>query len=86
MCPILSIYSTWHDCWDLMEQCLERQMFYLPLRWSPPSLYKGAYRNLILLSTTTVMEIILVCFLLSTLGRLPYQLEGKECRDYPVGA
>uniref|UniRef100_A0A3B3QKQ2 Threonylcarbamoyl-AMP synthase n=1 Tax=Paramormyrops kingsleyae TaxID=1676925 RepID=A0A3B3QKQ2_9TELE len=35
-----------------------------------------AYRNLILLSTTTVMEVILVCFLLSTLGRLPYQLEA----------
>ncbi|MFT7802703.1 uncharacterized protein LOC108925379 [Arapaima gigas] len=35
----------------------------------------AAYRNLVLLSLTTMMEVLLVCFLLSTLDRLPYQLE-----------
>uniref|UniRef100_A0A3Q0R9Y0 Threonylcarbamoyl-AMP synthase n=1 Tax=Amphilophus citrinellus TaxID=61819 RepID=A0A3Q0R9Y0_AMPCI len=35
-----------------------------------------AYRNLVLLFLTTVMEVALVCFLLSTLHRLPYQLEA----------
>ncbi|KAG5852183.1 hypothetical protein ANANG_G00059710 [Anguilla anguilla] len=35
----------------------------------------AAYANLVLLTLTTVMEVILVCFLLSTVGRLPYQLE-----------
>ncbi|XP_061092800.1 uncharacterized protein si:ch211-153b23.3 [Conger conger] len=35
----------------------------------------AAYVNLVLLILTTVMEVILVCFLLSTIGRLPYQLE-----------
>ncbi|KAM7389609.1 hypothetical protein PAMP_023574 [Pampus punctatissimus] len=35
----------------------------------------AAYRNLVLLLLTIVMEIVLVCFLLSTLQRLPYQLE-----------
>ncbi|KAI1898941.1 hypothetical protein AGOR_G00077570 [Albula goreensis] len=35
----------------------------------------AAYVNLVLLALTTIMEIILVCFLLSTLNRLPYQLE-----------
>ncbi|KAG7464927.1 hypothetical protein MATL_G00170820 [Megalops atlanticus] len=35
----------------------------------------AAYGNLVLLALTTVMEVILVCFLLSTVGRLPYQLE-----------
>ncbi|XP_053285120.1 uncharacterized protein si:ch211-153b23.3 [Pleuronectes platessa] len=35
----------------------------------------AAYRNLVLLFLTTVMEVVLVCFLLSTLQRLPYQLE-----------
>ncbi|CAJ1058053.1 uncharacterized protein si:ch211-153b23.3 [Xyrichtys novacula] len=35
----------------------------------------AAYRNLVLLLLTTVMEIVLVCFLLSTLRRLPYELE-----------
>ncbi|XP_018530884.1 uncharacterized protein si:ch211-153b23.3 [Lates calcarifer] len=35
----------------------------------------AAYRNLVLLFLTTVMEVVLVCFLLSTLQRLPYELE-----------
>ncbi|KAJ8254900.1 hypothetical protein GJAV_G00198630 [Gymnothorax javanicus] len=35
----------------------------------------AAYTNLVLLTLTTVMEILLVCFLLSTIGKLPYQLE-----------
>ncbi|XP_026213485.1 uncharacterized protein LOC113160441 [Anabas testudineus] len=35
----------------------------------------AAYRNLVLLFLTTIMEVVLVCFLLSTLSRLPYQLE-----------
>lgn len=35
----------------------------------------AAYKNLVLLFMTTVMEVILVCFLLSTLQSLPYQLE-----------
>ncbi|XP_047190422.1 uncharacterized protein si:ch211-153b23.3 isoform X2 [Scophthalmus maximus] len=35
----------------------------------------AAYRNLVLLFLTTIMEVVLVCFLLSTLQRLPYQLE-----------
>ncbi|XP_029629440.1 uncharacterized protein si:ch211-153b23.3 [Salmo trutta] len=35
----------------------------------------AAYGNLVLLSLTTVMEVVLVCFLLSTLQQLPYQLE-----------
>ncbi|TKS72488.1 YrdC domain-containing protein, mitochondrial [Collichthys lucidus] len=35
----------------------------------------AAYRNLVLLCLTVVMEVVLVCFLLSTLQRLPYQLE-----------
>ncbi|KAJ8407049.1 hypothetical protein AAFF_G00287250 [Aldrovandia affinis] len=35
----------------------------------------AAYGNLVLLALTTMMEVILVCFLLSTFGRLPYQLE-----------
>ncbi|KAK6297913.1 hypothetical protein J4Q44_G00309680 [Coregonus suidteri] len=35
----------------------------------------AAYGNLVLLSLTVVMEAVLVCFLLSTLQHLPYQLE-----------
>ncbi|XP_041800458.1 uncharacterized protein si:ch211-153b23.3 [Chelmon rostratus] len=35
----------------------------------------AAYRNLVLLFLTTIMEVVLVCFLLSTLQRLPYGLE-----------
>ncbi|XP_029369164.1 uncharacterized protein LOC115050470 [Echeneis naucrates] len=35
----------------------------------------AAYKNLVLLFLTTVMEVVLVCLLLSTLQRLPYQLE-----------
>ncbi|XP_046881231.1 uncharacterized protein si:ch211-153b23.3 [Hypomesus transpacificus] len=35
----------------------------------------AAYRNVVLLLLTTIMEVILVCFLLSTLKKLPYQLE-----------
>ncbi|XP_040903525.1 uncharacterized protein LOC121188051 [Toxotes jaculatrix] len=35
----------------------------------------AAYKNLVLLFLTTVMEVVLVCFLLSTLQRLPYELE-----------
>nr|XP_029135893.1 uncharacterized protein LOC114921008 [Labrus bergylta] len=35
----------------------------------------AAYRNLVLLFLTAVMEVVLVCFLLSTLQRLPYELE-----------
>lgn len=40
------------------------------------SFFTAAYSNLVLLALTTIMEVIIVCFLLSTLGRLPYQLEG----------
>nr|XP_046261959.1 uncharacterized protein si:ch211-153b23.3 [Scatophagus argus] len=35
----------------------------------------AAYRNLVMLCLTVVMEVVLVCFLLSTLQRLPYKLE-----------
>ncbi|KAG7518029.1 hypothetical protein JOB18_022882 [Solea senegalensis] len=35
----------------------------------------AAYKNLVLLFLTIVMEVVLVCFLLSTLQQLPYQLE-----------
>ncbi|XP_041930110.1 uncharacterized protein si:ch211-153b23.3 [Alosa sapidissima] len=35
----------------------------------------AAYGNLVLFFLTIIMEIVLVCFLLSTLGTLPYQLE-----------
>lgn len=35
----------------------------------------AAYRNLVLVLLTTVMEVVLVCFLLSTLQQLPYELE-----------
>ncbi|XP_062281851.1 uncharacterized protein LOC133986090 isoform X1 [Scomber scombrus] len=35
----------------------------------------AAYRNLVLLFLTAFMEVVLVCFLLSTLQRLPYLLE-----------
>ncbi|XP_028271312.1 uncharacterized protein LOC114442174 [Parambassis ranga] len=35
----------------------------------------AAHRNLVLLFLTAVMEVALVCFLLSTLQRLPYELE-----------
>ncbi|TRY91130.1 hypothetical protein DNTS_020420 [Danionella cerebrum] len=35
----------------------------------------AANGNLVLLALTTVMEVIIVCFLLSTLGKLPFQLE-----------
>ncbi|XP_035524717.1 uncharacterized protein si:ch211-153b23.3 [Morone saxatilis] len=35
----------------------------------------AAYRNLVLLFLTAVMEVVLVCLLLSTLQRLPYELE-----------
>uniref|UniRef100_A0A3Q2G4V6 Threonylcarbamoyl-AMP synthase n=1 Tax=Cyprinodon variegatus TaxID=28743 RepID=A0A3Q2G4V6_CYPVA len=35
-----------------------------------------AYRNLVLLFLTTLMEVVLVCFLLSTLHKLPYELEA----------
>ncbi|KAF3693784.1 YrdC domain-containing protein [Channa argus] len=35
----------------------------------------AAYRNLVLLFLTTIMEVALVCFLLSTMRRLPYELE-----------
>uniref|UniRef100_A0A8C6T8Y6 Threonylcarbamoyl-AMP synthase n=1 Tax=Neogobius melanostomus TaxID=47308 RepID=A0A8C6T8Y6_9GOBI len=35
----------------------------------------AAYRNLVLLLLTIIMEVVLVCFLLSTLQSLPYQLE-----------
>ncbi|XP_070412011.1 uncharacterized protein [Nothobranchius furzeri] len=37
----------------------------------------AAYRNVVLLFLTTIMEVVLVCFLLSTLHRLPYQLESE---------
>ncbi|KAF3838179.1 hypothetical protein F7725_009947, partial [Dissostichus mawsoni] len=37
----------------------------------------AAYRNLVLLFLTSVMEVVLVCFLLSTLQRLPYELESN---------
>ncbi|KAL7886056.1 hypothetical protein AOLI_G00063510 [Acnodon oligacanthus] len=37
--------------------------------------FAAAYGNLVLLTLTTIMEVIVVCFLLSTLDRLPYQLE-----------
>ncbi|XP_072294580.1 uncharacterized protein [Eucyclogobius newberryi] len=35
----------------------------------------AAYKNLVLLFMTVLMEVVLVCFLLSTLQSLPYQLE-----------
>uniref|UniRef100_A0A3B3WWU8 Threonylcarbamoyl-AMP synthase n=1 Tax=Poecilia mexicana TaxID=48701 RepID=A0A3B3WWU8_9TELE len=35
-----------------------------------------AYRNLVLLFLTMLMEVVLVCFLLSTLNKLPYELEA----------
>ncbi|KAF5908000.1 YrdC domain-containing protein, mitochondrial, partial [Clarias magur] len=35
----------------------------------------AAYGNLVLLALTIIMEVIVVCLLLSTLDRLPYQLE-----------
>ncbi|XP_063046714.1 uncharacterized protein si:ch211-153b23.3 [Engraulis encrasicolus] len=35
----------------------------------------AAYGNLVLLILTIIMEVVLVCFLLSTLGTLPYRLE-----------
>ncbi|CAL8305568.1 unnamed protein product [Arctogadus glacialis] len=35
----------------------------------------ASYRNLVLLFLTTIMEVVLVCFLLSTLRQLPYELE-----------
>ncbi|XP_044061848.1 uncharacterized protein si:ch211-153b23.3 [Siniperca chuatsi] len=35
----------------------------------------AAYRNLVLLFLTAVMEVVLVCFLLSTLQQLPHKLE-----------
>ncbi|XP_070409670.1 uncharacterized protein [Nothobranchius furzeri] len=37
----------------------------------------AAYRNVVLLFLTTIMEVVLVCFLLSTLQRLPYKLEKQ---------
>ncbi|MGH0173545.1 UNVERIFIED_CONTAM: hypothetical protein FKN15_065713 [Acipenser sinensis] len=37
--------------------------------------YRCAFVNVVLLLLTLVMEVIVVCFLLSTLGRLHYQLE-----------
>ncbi|TWW55052.1 hypothetical protein D4764_09G0001010 [Takifugu flavidus] len=37
--------------------------------------FSAAYRNLVLLFLTAVMEVVLICFLLSTLQRLPYPLE-----------
>lgn len=42
-----------------------------------PFFTSAAYRNLVLLFLTVVMEVVLVCFLLSTLQRLPYELESK---------
>lgn len=42
-----------------------------------PLFMSAAYRNLVLLFLTVVMEVVLVCFLLSTLQRLPYELESK---------
>lgn len=56
---------------DLMSLFNVEPNFILPLFVS------AAYRNLVLLLLTVVMEIVLVCFLLSTLQRLPYQLESK---------
>ncbi|XP_061542406.1 uncharacterized protein si:ch211-153b23.3 isoform X1 [Phycodurus eques] len=38
-------------------------------------LFSATYKNLVLLLLTATMEVVLVCFLLSTLQRLPYQLE-----------
>ena len=38
----------------------------------------ASYRNLVLLFLTTIMEVVLVCFLLSTLKQLPYKLESKQ--------
>ncbi|CAL8263441.1 unnamed protein product [Lota lota] len=35
----------------------------------------ASYRNLVLLFLTAIMEVVLVCFLLSTLQQLPYKLE-----------
>lgn len=43
----------------------------------PSHCFAAAYGNLVLLGLTIIMEVIVVCLLLSTLNRLPYQLEGK---------
>lgn len=37
----------------------------------------AAHKNPVLLLLTIIMEVVLVCFLLSTLNRLPYELESK---------
>lgn len=39
-------------------------------------LFSAAHRNLAMLFLTGVMEVVLICFLLSTLQRLPYRLES----------
>ncbi len=44
----------------------------------------AASRNLVLLFLTTIMEVVLVCFLLSTLQRLPYKLESKRRQSLPL--
>lgn len=60
---------------------LEKTLMKLILRMKRLSLWfiliTGAYRNLVLLFLTLVTEVVLVCFLLSTLQRLPYPLEGS---------
>ncbi|TSL89855.1 YrdC domain-containing protein, mitochondrial [Bagarius yarrelli] len=50
--------------------------FYLAI-WATWTWFRlaAAYRNLVLLALTIVMEVIVVCLLLSTLDKLPYQLE-----------
>ena len=42
----------------------------------------ASYRNLVLLFLTTIMEVVLVCFLLSTLKQLPYELESKQLAPF----
>lgn len=52
-------------------------LFVIELVLIIPLFMSAAYRNVVLLLLTAVMEVVLVCFLLSTLHRLPYELESK---------
>lgn len=54
-------------------------MFYILLIDSIYDFIPAAGRNMTLLLLTTVMEVLLVCFLLSALQRLPYELESQRC-------
>lgn len=52
-------------------------LFILEFDFILPFFMSAAYRNLVLLFLTVVMEVSLVCFLLSTLQLLPYKLESE---------